>query len=74
VQTSVSVPETPIVQTTTDLTTSDPVMVAIESPSLSGTLQINGSTVNQLDLTQYRQTTDSDSPAVTLLQKNYTLG
>ena len=67
-----SISEAPIVQVVADTKILEPVTVAIDSPSLSGNFQADGSTINQLNLKQYRQTTDSDSPAVTLLEKNYT--
>lgn len=41
--------------------------VIIETPQLSGTLDLKGARFDDLNLTQYRETEQKDSPAITLL-------
>ena len=47
------------------------VKVSIENNFISGDLISNGTQITALDLTQYRETTKPDSPAVALLTKDF---
>ncbi len=69
---------TPIVGTETTLSVTAPVedasptadapRVKIETPELSGTLSLLGGRIDDLALTQYKETLDDDSPIVKLLR------
>ena len=45
--------------------------IAIKNEFVEGQFAVNGSRVNALNLIQYRQTTEPDSPAVDLLSQNF---
>ena len=49
-------------------------ILAIENSFVAGSFASNGTKIDALNLTQYRETVEKDSPAVTLLTQNFYTG